>query len=176
MGTIRTSVSWVVASGLTGLSRVTTTLLLGQALRARCEGATCPPRAQSQQSPGSTPSRPGSLSESRSLAPSAVGACQAACARRTHRVRRLTSVNSSPDDRPERSLGNVRLDRWVAWNRPGASGAGAKEAAPPEDVFDEGGGELEFAAAFASGDSLRPAPQEAKDGAQASRTQFGPAH
>ena len=45
-----------------------------------------------------------------------------------------------------------------------------------EDDLDDAGDELEFAAAFASGDSLRPAFQEAKDGAQASRTQFGAAH
>ena len=43
-----------------------------------------------------------------------------------------------------------------------------------EDDLDDAGDELEFAAAFASGDSLRPAPQEAQDEAQASRTQFGP--
>jgi hypothetical protein len=47
---------------------------------------------------------------------------------------------------------------------------------PLEDDADDAGDELEFAAAFASGDSQRLAPQEAKDGAQASRTQFGPAH
>lgn len=44
---------------------------------------------------------------------------------------------------------------------------------PLEDDSDDVGDELEFAPAFASGDSLRPAPQEAKDEAQASRTQFG---
>src|SRR5579859_458915 len=66
---IRTSVSRMAAFGLTGLSWVTTKLLLGQALRARCEGATCPPRAQSHQTRGSTPSRPGSLSESPTLTP-----------------------------------------------------------------------------------------------------------
>jgi hypothetical protein len=38
---------------------------------------------------------------------------------------------------------------------------------------DDAADEREVAAAFASGDSLRPAPQEAKDGAQASRTRFG---
>ncbi|HVC78298.1 MAG TPA: hypothetical protein VND96_17450, partial [Candidatus Micrarchaeaceae archaeon] len=44
----------------------------------------------------------------------------------------------------------------------------------PEDDLDGAADELEFAPAFGSGDSLRPAPQEAKDEAQASRTQFGP--
>src|SRR6202140_1220595 len=47
---------------------------------------------------------------------------------------------------------------------------------PLEDDADDAGDELDFAPAFASADSLRPAPQEAKDGAQASRAQFGPAH
>jgi hypothetical protein len=47
---------------------------------------------------------------------------------------------------------------------------------PLEEDADGAGDELDFAPAFASGDSLRPALQEAKDGAQASRTQFGPAH
>jgi len=45
---------------------------------------------------------------------------------------------------------------------------------PLEDDVDDAGDELGFAPAFASGDSLRPAPQEAKAEAQASRTQFGP--
>ena len=45
---------------------------------------------------------------------------------------------------------------------------------PLEEDADGAGDELEFAPAFASGDSLRPAPQEAKDEAMASRTQFGP--
>src|SRR6202163_4512321 len=47
---------------------------------------------------------------------------------------------------------------------------------PLEDDADDAGDELDFAPAFASADSLRPAPQEAKDGAQASRAQFGPPH
>ena len=47
---------------------------------------------------------------------------------------------------------------------------------PLEDDADNAADELEFAPAFGSGDSLRPAPQEAKDEAQASRTQFGPPH
>ncbi|MEO9049673.1 MAG: hypothetical protein ABI334_08745, partial [Candidatus Dormiibacterota bacterium] len=46
---------------------------------------------------------------------------------------------------------------------------------PLEDHADGVSDGLDFAAAFASGDSLRPAPQEAKYEAQASRTQFGPA-
>ncbi len=49
-------------------------------------------------------------------------------------------------------------------------------AAPLEDEAGEAAYELEFAPAFGSGDSLRPAPQEAKDEAKASRTQFGPSH
>jgi Replication-relaxation len=43
-----------------------------------------------------------------------------------------------------------------------------------EDDLDDAGDELDFAPDFASGGSLRPAPQEAKDEAKASRTQFGP--
>jgi hypothetical protein len=47
---------------------------------------------------------------------------------------------------------------------------------PIEDDADDAGDELDFAPDFASGDSLQPASQEAKDEAQASRTQFGPPH
>ena len=50
------------------------------------------------------------------------------------------------------------------------------QSGPLEDTVDDAGDELEFAPAFGSGDSLWPAPQEAKDEAQASRTQFGPPH
>ena len=45
---------------------------------------------------------------------------------------------------------------------------------PLEDDAGDAADELDFAPAFGSGDSLRPAPQEAKDDAQASGTQFGP--
>ena len=93
----------MAAFGLTGLSWVTTKLLLGQALLARCEGATCPPKAQSHQTRGSTPSRPGSLSESRTLTPFrarvASGARQRrACvgARRLPTRADLTISNTSP--------------------------------------------------------------------------------
>ena len=49
-------------------------------------------------------------------------------------------------------------------------------ADPLEGDADAASDEFEFASAFASGDSLRPAPQEAKDEAKASRTQFGLPH
>src|SRR5580704_12702254 len=64
----------------------------------------------------------------RTQAPAAVDAYRAACARRAHAVRTLPSVETPPYDRPGRALSNARLARWVAWNRPEASGAEVNDA------------------------------------------------
>jgi len=64
----------------------------------------------------------------RTLTPAAVDAYRAACARRAHGVRTLPSVETPRYDRPRRTLGNARLARWVAWNRPAASEAEVNDA------------------------------------------------